>query len=134
MHCDCSSVVGRIRGSLGTSLAAFHEVFSNPDLRRLELAWTATQLGRFAYFIAIAVYAYDAGGAAAVGLVAVLRLLPAAFAAPFTSILGDRYPRKRVMFLTNVGQGLTIGAAGVVILVDGPHWLVYLLVAVNATS
>ncbi len=74
-------MLGRIRGSVGESLAAFRDVFANPDLRRLELAWTATQLGRFAYFIAIAVYAFDAGGATAVGLVAVIRLLPSAFAA-----------------------------------------------------
>jgi MFS family permease len=125
-------VPGRIRGSVGESLGAFRDVFANPDLRRLELAWTATQLGRFAYFIAIAVYAFDAGGATAVGVVAVIRLLPSALAAPFTSILGDRYPRKRVMFLTNLAQAATIGAAGVVILGDGPSAVVYTLVALNA--
>jgi CRP-like cAMP-binding protein len=125
-------MLGRIRGSVGESLAAFRDVFANPDLRRLELAWTATQLGRFAYFIAIAVYAFDAGGATAVGVVAVIRLLPSALAAPFTSILGDRYPRKRVMFVTNLAQAATIGAAGIVILGDGPSAVVYTLVALNA--
>jgi len=71
-------VIGRIRRSLGESLGAFRDVFGNPDLRRLELAWAATQLGRFAYFIAIAVYAFNQGGATAVGVVAVIRLLPGA--------------------------------------------------------
>lgn len=132
MRCNCSPVLGRMRRSVGESLAAFRDVFANPDLRRLELAWTATQLGRFAYFIAIAVYAFDAGGATAVGLVAVIRLLPSALAAPFLSILGDRYPRKRVMFLTNLAQAATIGAAGIVILGDGPSAVVYVLVALNA--
>ena len=125
-------MIGRIKASLGESLAAFRDVFGNPDLRRLELAWSATQLGRFAYFIAIAVYAFDQGGATAVGLVAVIRLIPGAVAAPFLSILGDRYPRKRVMFLTNLAQAVSIGIAGVVILVDGPSWIVYVFVAANA--
>ena len=125
-------MIGRIKASLGESLAAFRDVFGNPDLRRLELAWSATQLGRFAYFIAIAVYAFDQGGATAVSLVAVIRLLPGAVAAPFMSILGDRYPRKRVMFLTNLAQALTIGSAGVVILAGGPSAIVYTFVAANA--
>ncbi len=118
----------KIRDRLGESFGAFRDVFSNADLRRVELAWTATSLARFAYFVAIAVYAYQEGGAAGVGIVSVLRLLPSAFAAPFTAILGDRYPRKRVMLLTNVGQAITVGAAGVVILAGGPSLLVYVLV------
>ena len=125
-------MIASIRASIAESSSAFRGVFANPDLRRVELAWTATNLGRFAYFIAIAVYAFDAGGATAVGLVAVIRLIPAAVAAPFMSILGDRYPRKRVMFLTNLAQALTIAVAGVVILVDWPSIVVYTLVTVNA--
>jgi MFS family permease len=126
-------VVGRIRGSVAESLSAFRDVFSNPDLRRLELAWIATQLGRFAYFVALSVYAFDRGGATAVGVVTVVRLVPAAIAAPFTSILGDRYPRKRVMLAANLSQATAIGAAGIVILADGPAALVYALAAVSAT-
>src|SRR5262249_28266683 len=122
----------RIRASVGESRSAFRDVFGNPEPRRLELAWTATQLGRFAYFIAIAVYAFDQGGATAVGLVAVIRLLPSAFAAPFTAILGDRFPRKRVMFCTNLVQATTIGSAGLRLLAGGPSWVVYTLVGLNA--
>lgn len=96
------------------------------------LGWTATQLGRYAYLIAIAVYAFDRGGASAVALVVIIRTIPAAVASPFTSTLGDRFPRKRVMYLTNFGQALTTGSAALVILADGPAWLVYLLVTINA--
>ena len=131
--CHCSPVLEKVKGELRQSFSAFGDVFRNTDLRRLEIAWVATQLGRFAYLVAINVYAYTAGGATAVGVVTVIRLVPAAIAAPFTSILGDRYPRKWVMFGANIGQSTAIGAAGVVILADGPSWLVYLLAAISST-
>jgi MFS family permease len=126
-------VLQKVKGELRQSLSAFGDVFSNPDLRRLELAWVATQLGRFAYLVAINVYAFTAGGATAVGVVTVIRLVPAAIAAPFTAILGDRYTRKWVMFGANIGQATAVGAAGIVILADGPSWLVYALAAISST-
>ena len=122
-----ASTGGRIR----ESLAAFQAVFRNPQLRRVELAWAATNIGRWAYFVALAVYAYHAGGAAAVGLVALIRMVPSAFAAPFTAILGDRFARERVMLLSNLGQAATIGAAAAIALADGPAAAVYALVGVN---
>jgi MFS family permease len=122
-----------MRARLAESFGAFRDVGANPNLRRIELAWVGTQLGRFAYFIALAVYAFDAGGATAVGLITLARLLPAGIAAPFTAILGDRYPRKRVMMLTNLAQAATVGGAGLVILADGPPALVYTLVVLTST-
>jgi MFS family permease len=125
-------VRGRIRATFADTFRPFGDAFSNPDLRRIILAWTATQLGRYAYLIAIAVYAFGQGGATAVALVVVIRTIPAAATAPFTSSLGDRFPRKRVMYLTNLGQVLTTALAALVILVDGPSALVYVLVTINS--
>ena len=119
------------RGRLGESLAAFRAVFTNANLRRVELAWAATNIGRWAYFVALAVYAYNAGGAAAVGVVALIRMVPAAVAAPLTAILGDRHRRRRVMLLSTIGQAVTIGCAAAVALSDGPAPIVYALVGVN---
>ncbi len=62
---------------------------------------------------------------------AVVRLIPSAFAAPFTSILGDRYPRKRVMFVTNLVQATTLSIAAALIFVDGPAWGVYAIVGLE---
>ena len=50
----------------------------------------ATSLGGWTFFVALSVYAYDAGGASAVGVAAVVRMAPAALAAPAMSMLGDR--------------------------------------------
>jgi len=54
---------------LAESGRAFRDVFRNPALRRIELAWAASVIGTWAYGIAVVVYAYEQGGATAVGLV-----------------------------------------------------------------
>ena len=72
---------------LRESLRALADVFRNPGLRRLQLAWVGSVTGEWAYVVALAVYAYEAGGATAVGLVALLRFLPAAAVAPFAAVL-----------------------------------------------
>lgn len=117
----------RVREQLGESLAAFRDNFANPQLRRLQLAGMGSVMGLWAYSIALAVYAYDVGGAKAVGLVTLVRAVPAAISAPFTSTLADRLPRVPFMVVTNLGRASAIGCAGVVALAGGSQWLVYAL-------
>ena len=81
MSDDAQANGGRARAAL----AALGAVFASPPLRRLQLAWAGSILGGWAYLVALGVYAYDQGGAAAVGIVGLIRLVPAALAAPFTS-------------------------------------------------
>ena len=45
------------------SLSAVGAVFASPDLRRLQLAGFCGQLGGWAYWIVLSLYAYDHGGA-----------------------------------------------------------------------
>ena len=66
-----------VRSRAAGSAAAFVEVFRNPNLRWLELAWAASIVGHYAYLIAVSVYAYEVGGGKAVGLVFLARLVPA---------------------------------------------------------
>jgi len=70
------------------SLTAFRQVFSNRDLRRLQLAWAGSNIGGWAYTVAIAVYAYQQDGAYAVGLIGLARWIAAGAASPFTGALG----------------------------------------------
>ena len=72
---------------------ALASVFSNPGLRRVQLAFVGSIVGDWAYAIAVAVYAYDQGGPAAVGLLGVVRYLSMALVLPLASTLADRYPR-----------------------------------------
>jgi MFS family permease len=96
--------VSPLRSRLNQSFTTLGVNFSNPGLRRVQLAWMATMVGQWAYYIALAVYAYDVGGAAAVGLVGLIRTVPAAVSAPFSSLLSDRYARERVMLFAQLGR------------------------------
>jgi MFS family permease len=123
-------VIGRLRARIAESLWAFAAVFTNRDLRRVELSFAGSELGKWLYLIALAVFAYDIGGAAAVGLVALVRTVPSAVGAPFTALLGDRYERGRVMFLASLLRAVTMVAAAAVAFFDASAVLVYLLVGV----
>src|SRR5262245_52610031 len=102
-----------LREKLGESAAAFRGNFANPQLRKLQLAGAGSVAGQWAYSVAVAVYAYEAGGAKAVGIVTLIRTIPAAITAPFLATLADRLPRIAVMTSTSIGRAATIGGAGV---------------------
>lgn len=106
-------------------MAAFGAVGRNANLRWLELAWAASIVGHYAFLIAVSVYAYGIGGEKAVGLIFLARLIPAALIAPFAGMLGDRYPRERVLLFTNAARVVLVGAAAVSVFLDADPWVVY---------
>ena len=118
-------MTGVLRGQVAESLSAFRDVFRNADLRRLELAWAGSVAGEWSYVVALAVFAYQAGGATAVGLVGVIRFLPSAVAAPFTALLGDRYPRARVMLGTDIVRAVALAVAAAAVFADAPAGAIY---------
>jgi MFS family permease len=129
--------MGRLRQRLAGSFGALREVYRNPGLRRLELAWAGSIIGTWAYSVSLAVYAYRHGGASAVGLVGLIRWLPAAFASPIAAILGDRYPRVRVMLLTDLLRAAALAIMSACVLTHAPAGVVYVLasaVAVISTA
>jgi len=119
---------------LRESLDAFRAVFTNPGLLRLELSWAAAITAYWAFIIALAVYAYNEGGAAAVGLVGLIRVLPAFLAAPFAGVLGDRFPRERLMFVLSVARAVFMAATAVVLFAGLPSWVVYTVAGVVALT
>ncbi|HSB37538.1 MAG TPA: MFS transporter [Gaiellaceae bacterium] len=122
----------RVREHLREAVRAVREVFHNPALRRLQLAWAGSIIGSWAYAVALVVYAYDQGGASAVGLVALIRWLPAAVASPLAAILGDRYPRVPVMLASDLLRAAGLAAMAACVLTDAPVALVYVLASVVA--
>jgi MFS family permease len=122
--------VGGLKTHLRDSAAAFRGVFANPNLRRLQLAWTAVIVGHWAYLVAVAVFAYNVGGAGAVGLLVVIRTVPAALVAPFSAVLADRYSRIAVMIVSNLLRAVLIAGAGLCVYFDSPAVLVYVIVGV----
>lgn len=113
---------------------SFGRVFRNPNIRRIEGAWGCSVIAHWSYGIALAVFAYREGGAAAVGLVGLIRFLPSAAASPFAAVLGDRYRRERVLLGGYLSQTLAMGATAAVLLAGAPLPAIYALAALAATS
>jgi len=120
-------LVARISESFG-SLA---RVFANPSLRRLELAFLGSTMGHWTYVVGLSVYAFEQGGTTAVGVITVLRLLPAALASPFLATLADRYRRERVMMATDLVRAGLMVVATVVIATGGSAIVVYAVVVLT---
>jgi MFS family permease len=124
--------VERLREHLRESARAMREVFRNRGLRRLQLAWAGSIIGSWAYTVALVVYAFDQGGASAVGLVGLVRWLPSAFASPLAAILGDRFPRVRVMLTSDLLRAVALGGMAALVVTDAPAAAVYVLAAAVA--
>jgi len=120
-------VLGSFRVQLEESRRAFTSVFTNPNLRRVEISWAGTVSAYWMFIVTLAFYAYERGGPTAVGLVGLVRLLPSFFAAPFGAMLGDRYPRERVIVGINVARTLTIAVAALAAFTNAPAGIVYAL-------
>jgi MFS family permease len=119
--------VKALRERLADAGRSFGRVFRNPNIRRIEGAWAASIIAHWAYGIALAVYAYRDGGAAAVGLVGLVRFLPSAVASPFAAVLGDRYRRELVIVFAELTRAVLLGLTVAVVVMDGPAAFVYIL-------
>ena len=124
-------VAARWKEQFSESAQAVRTAAANPNIRRLELAWMGSISGLWMYTIALSVFAYEEGGAAAVGLVGAIRLFPAAIAAPFAAGLGDRFPRERVLLVAGVLRTLLMVAAALAVFSSVPPLAVYCLAGVE---
>ena len=105
----------------------------NRDVRRVELAWGAAIAAEWAHFVALGIYAYDAGGPTGVGIAGLVRLLPAAVVAPFAATLGDRFRRERFLLaMALTGAAALAGSAAAAF--AGGRVLVFGLAAVVGLS
>jgi MFS family permease len=118
---------------MGQTLHSFGAVFSNPRMRRLQLAGVGSTLGTWAYGVGIAVYAYHAGGARAVGILFATRWGAGAIAAPWLSVLADRGSRRRVMLAADLARVAIMGGIAALAFSHASYALVFVL-AVLSTS
>jgi MFS family permease len=126
--------VRALRERLRDTGRSFGRVFRNPNIRRIEGAWAASVMAHWSYGIALAVFAYRDGGAAAVGLIGLVRFLPSAIASPFAAVLSDRFRRERVIVTAELTRAVLLGATTAVVVLDGPAALVYVLAGFVAVA
>ncbi len=118
------------RGRIGESWRAFAQAFRSPELRRLQLAGVGSTLAVWAYSIAIAVYAYRADGAKAVGIVLFVRWSLAAVFAPWLALFADRLSRRRVMLAVDGSRVALVAGMTVIAAAGGPPVVTYGLAVV----
>lgn len=99
-------------------LAAAALAGRNPNVRRVELAWGTAITAEWGYFVGLGVFAYQAGGASAVGLAGLIRLLPAAVVAPSAASLGDRFRRERLLLGAMLLGAVALAGSAVAALAD----------------
>ena len=105
-------------------VAAFQRVFRSGHLRRLLASFFFFSLAEWGTWVAVLVWAHDAGGAGFVGVVAAVQLLFAAVTAPLISSIGDRMPRGRALALSYAAIGLSLVGTGAVLIGDMPDLVI----------
>jgi MFS family permease len=115
-------------------LAILGSVLRNPALRRVCGAFLAFSIGEWATWVAIVIYAYSRGGAAEAGLVAFIQLVPSIISAPAAGMLGDRFPRARVLVMGYLVQAIAMAAGAIALWAMLPAPVVYVLATITATA
>jgi MFS family permease len=116
------------------AVAAFTSNAVNPNLRRAQLSFLGAWTAEWAFTVALGIIAYRDGGAVAVGLVGLLRMLPAAILAPLLSPIADRGRREKVLVLVSTVRGVATAAAAAVAAIAGPVAIVYVLAVISTIA
>jgi MFS family permease len=101
-----------VRAVRGSYREAWASVTRNRNLRLAQLSSLSAWTGEFLFLSAMTVYAFDENGAAGVGLVGFLRVLPATVALPWLGALADRVSRRQLLVVACALRAVTaVGAA-----------------------
>lgn len=107
-------------GRVAQAVAEFRHTARTPNLRRAQLSFGAEFTTYWIVTIALGVLAYQHGGAAAVGIVGLVRMLPSAFLAPPASVVADRYKRNLVLVWVGLVRVATLGGAALAVNLSSP--------------
>ncbi len=123
-----------MRERLVNASAAFASNARNPNLRRAQLSFLGAWTAEWAFTVGLGIVAYRDGGASAVGLVGLVRMVPSAILAPLMSPLADRGRRERVLIVVSTLRGVATGAAAAVVGIGGPPEIVYALAVLSTIA
>src|SRR4029453_8580168 len=118
---------------LAEGRAALASNLRRPDLRRAQLSVRSPHASEWSLTVVLGVVAFRDGGATAVGIVALIRMLPSALIAPFATAPADRVRRDRVLIWVGLIRAAAAGAAAVVMAVDLSVLFVYGLPVIPTT-
>jgi len=121
---------GRIGGRLAATGVALRDVGARPPLRRAEVAYGLACTSDAAFTVTLGVVAFREGGAGAVGLVALLRMLPSALGSPVLTAYADRLRRERVLVMASVVRAAALAATALLLAAGAPALTIYALAVV----
>src|SRR5262245_15677508 len=111
---------------------AYGTVLRNPALRRLQIVYGTSVVAEWGFLVALSVFAYDVRGATGVGIVGVVRMVPAALATPFAAVLSDRFRRELVLLWIELASALAMACAAAAYFAGPAEITIYALAALLA--
>jgi MFS family permease len=111
---------------------AYGTVLRNPALRRLQIVYGTSIVAEWGFLVALAVFAYHVRGAAGVGIVGVIRMVPAAVATPFAASLSDRFRRELVLLWIELASAVCMAAAAAAFFAGPAEVTIYALAGLHA--
>lgn len=96
---------------------------TNPQLVRYVIAHLLAVVAEWAVFIALLVYVHDRAGAGAMGVAAVVMLVPYVVVSPFAGQLAERHRPSRVRLAGLAGQTVGYGIAAITAYQEAPTWM-----------
>jgi cyclic nucleotide-binding protein/MFS transporter len=113
---------------------ALRQVAANPGLLRLELGSLAWSAADWTYLVGLSVFAYQAGGTAAVALVSIVRAVPSVLLVPLILGATDAMPRDRLLRQVLRGRVVFLFLATALVLYGAAPLLIYVLAGVDAVA
>ena len=106
----------------------------DPDRGRLGVARILTSFSAWCFAIALGVYGFEAHGVVGVGLVALIRYLPGALAAPIAGVMIDRHSRRTVLVGSAALMFLILAGAATAAALGAPTALVFVFPGLYAIA
>ena len=120
--------------AIRTAVGSIRAAVANPDIRRLEVAWTGGTAGDWVLLVALLVVAFDLGGALAVGALGFVRMLPSTIVGPLASIPAARFGSARVLVAVNLIRAASAFGCVVIVAVDAPIVITFAFATLAASA
>jgi MFS family permease len=119
---------------LRTIVRALAIDFDDPNRFRLGTARILTSFSGWCFAIALGVYGFEAHGITGVGIVALIRYLPGAAAAPIAGVMIDRSSRRTVLVWSAFAMGLVLAGTAVAAALGAPPAVVFIFPGLYAIA
>jgi MFS family permease len=108
--------------------------FHTPGRARVAFSKILTAFAAWSFFLALSVYGFEAHGIVGVGVVALIRYLPGAAAAPIVGIVIDRSSRRTIWLASAATTALVLCGATVAAAAGAPTWVVFVFPGLYAIA